>query len=121
MTKTTLELDTKLHKTVKNKCCLHISLSYRLNVLFLSYFHPLSFLLLTPLVVPRKAGVAHKAVVVHTVGVAHTVGVVRRAGVVHTVGVVRRPEVVHRWQLWQLLLSCSGCTQLRAIVVSSLK
>lgn len=109
MTKTTLELDTKLHKTVKNKCCLHISLSYRLNVLFLSDFHPLSFLLLTPLVVPRKAGVAHK------VGVAH------KAGVVHTVGVVRRPEVVHRWQLWQLLLSRSGCTQLRAIVVSSLK
>lgn len=109
MTKTTLELDTKLHKTVKNKCCLHISLSYRLNVLFLSDFHPLSFLLLTPLVVPRKAGVAHK------VGVAH------KAGVVHTVGVVRRPEVVHRWQLWQLLLSRWGCTQLRAIVVSSLK
>lgn len=109
MTKTTLELDTKLHKTVKNKCCLHISLSYRLNVLFLSDFHPLSFLLLTPLVVPRKAGVAHKAVVVHTVGVAHTVGV------------VRRPEVVHRWQLWQLLLSRWGCTQLQAIVVSSLK
>lgn len=104
MTKTTLELDTKLHKTVKkNKCCLHISLSYRLNVLFLSDFHPLSFLLLTPLVVPRKAGVAHKA------------------GVVHTVGVVRRAEVVHMWQLWQLLLSRSGCTQLRAIVVSSLK
>lgn len=110
MTKTTLELDTKLHKTVKkNKCCLHISLSYRLNVLFLSDFHPLSFLLLTPLVVPRKAGVAH------------TVGVVRRAGVVHTVGVVRRAEVVHRWQLWQLLLSRWGCTQLQAIVVSSLK
>lgn len=75
MIKTTLELDTKLHKTIKTKCCLLISLSHKLNSLFFSQFHP-SFLSLTPLVVARKAGVDHRA------EVARKAGVVRRAEVV---------------------------------------